>query len=172
MRFATHPPVTSSTHCERRPVRYVTSPAQWWAQLLYDRAQLLTFDQLSKPEKVPQLVRSFEPSLDSFDEEHTATNLVVDDLVNLILTPEGQATAQLLDGISQILQQSARITHSESDLRLPGSVVESISFHGNLTLVDGLCGSDQPPRPTQCEQPALQHICWRAAQLRHQHTVV
>ncbi|GIZ37941.1 hypothetical protein CKM354_000136900 [Cercospora kikuchii] len=34
------------------------------------------------PEKVPQLVRSFEPSLDCFDEEHTTTNLGVDDLVS------------------------------------------------------------------------------------------
>ncbi|KAF2214514.1 hypothetical protein CERZMDRAFT_110793 [Cercospora zeae-maydis SCOH1-5] len=33
------------------------------------------------PAKVPQLVRIFEPTLDCFDEEHTTTNLGVDDLV-------------------------------------------------------------------------------------------
>ncbi|KAF2217361.1 hypothetical protein CERZMDRAFT_104626 [Cercospora zeae-maydis SCOH1-5] len=44
-------------------------------------------------EKVPQLMHIFEAPLDSFDEGETTTNLRVDSLVNLHLTPQGQSNS-------------------------------------------------------------------------------
>lgn len=63
-------------------------------------------------EKIPQITRAFTPSLDIFPKEYTTTTLSVDDLVN-----RAKETAQLLDGISQVLQRNARAAHSEGDLQ-------------------------------------------------------